>query len=365
MAKKASYYDSVDYSLADPVKILAQIEGRKTSKNLPSGIKEVKSTRGESAYVFNMGDVYGALVQEGLGTKSLITQSIYTETGKSYFAAIAQDTVAAVINDLVSVGATPVAINAYWSSSSYKWLSDKKVAKDLIEGWRTACDKAGVAWGGGETQSLKGIITQGSLELAGSAFGIIKPKKRLVNENNIKAGDVILLLESSGVHANGISLMRQLALKLKDGYQTELSDGSIFGEAILTPSHIYARTINDYFNQGIKIHYISNITRHGWRKIMRATPSFTYFLDKIPEVPEIFKFIAEQTGSDDYEMYGNYNMGAGYAVYLSPESAMKALHIAKKSGLNSWIAGVVKEGPKQVIVQPKNLIFKAGSLEIR
>jgi len=351
--------------MADPAKILAQQEGRKTSKNLPTGIKEVKGTRGESAYVFDMGSMYGALVQEGLGTKSLITQSVYTETGKSYFAAIAQDTVAAVINDLISVGATPVVTNAYWSSSSYKWMGNNDVTGDLIRGWREACDKAGVVWGGGETQSLKGIINSGALELAGSAFGIIKPKTRLIKEENIREGDQVLLLESSGVHANGISLIRQLAEQLKDGCQTKLADGTLFGETILTPTHIYAHIIDELLSQGIEIHYLSNITGHGWRKIMRATPAFTYLLDKIPEVPEVFKFIAKHTNSSDYEMYGNFNMGAGYAVYLPAEDVPRAQLIAKKNGLKSWAAGLVKSGPKQVIIKPKNLVFTADSLNIR
>lgn len=363
--KKISYHKLVNYSLADPAKVLAQKEGLKTSKNLPFGFKEVEGTRGESAYVFDMGNMYGALIQEGLGTKSLIAQSIYEETGKSYFGAIAQDTVATFINDLISVGATPVVSNAYWSSISYQWLADRKLTEDFIKGWRVACDMAGVVWGGGETQSLPGIITGNVLELAGSAFGVVKPKSNLVSEKNIKTGDVILLLESSGVHANGISLIRELAASLKDGYQTKLDDGSLFGESVLLPTHIYASVIRDFFDQGIKIHYLSNITGHGWRKLMRANTPFTYVLDSTPRVPEIFNFIAKASGNNEAEMYGNYNMGAGYVVYLSMKDVPKAQRIAEKHGLKSWLAGKVQKGPKQVIIKPKNIIFEAESLDIR
>ncbi|MEJ0072909.1 MAG: hypothetical protein WDN27_02360 [Candidatus Saccharibacteria bacterium] len=100
--RKLSYHTSVDYALADPMKILAQKEGLATRANMPEGFTELDGTRGESAYVFSMGDSYGAFVQEGLGTKSLIAQAIYESTGVSYFAQIAQDTVACVINDLIS-----------------------------------------------------------------------------------------------------------------------------------------------------------------------------------------------------------------------------------------------------------------------
>ena len=147
MTEGLSYHKLVDYKTADPAKVLAQREGQATSSNMPDGYAEVPGTRGESAYVFDMGDLYGALVQEGLGTKSLVARDVYEKTGRSYFPAIAQDTVAAVINDLVSVGATPVALNAYWSSSSYEWLGDTGLAEGFIRGWRAACDLAKVTWG--------------------------------------------------------------------------------------------------------------------------------------------------------------------------------------------------------------------------
>ncbi|MEK7152327.1 MAG: phosphoribosylformylglycinamidine cyclo-ligase, partial [Patescibacteria group bacterium] len=127
---KLAYHTSVNYAQADPAKILAQTEGKATAGNLPFGFKEVEGTRGESAYVFDMGEMYGALVQEGLGTKSLIAQAVYEKTGRPFFAAIAQDTVACIINDLVSVGATPVVLNAYWSAGSYDWLTDPTLTTD-------------------------------------------------------------------------------------------------------------------------------------------------------------------------------------------------------------------------------------------
>jgi phosphoribosylformylglycinamidine cyclo-ligase len=365
MTKKMSYHSSVNYSLADPAKVLAQQEGKKTASNLPFGFSEVEGTRGESAYVFDMGESYGALVQEGLGTKSLIAQDVYAETGKSFFAATAKDTVATFVNDLVSVGATPVVTNAYWSSGSYDWLADKKLTEDFITGWRAACDEAGITWGGGETQSLSGIVGNGVLELAGSAFGVVKPKSELVTEKNLQAGDTILLIESSGVHANGISLTREIAAKLTEGYQTKLPSGALYGETLLAPTHLYAKLLRALFAAGLDIHYLSNITGHGWRKIMRATAEFTYEIEEIPPVAEIFDFIAKQSGNDTEEMYGNYNMGAGYAVYLPKADAEKAQTIAKELGLQSWLAGTVKAGPKQLIIKPLDITYGGETLEVR
>jgi phosphoribosylformylglycinamidine cyclo-ligase len=365
MTRKMSYHQSVNYEQADPMKVLAQKEGLATAKNMPFGFSEVQGTRGESAYVFQMGGTYGAIVQEGLGTKSLVAQSVYEKTGESHFAAIAQDTVATVINDLVSVGATPVVINAYWSSSSYAWLTDSKLATDFIKGWRTACDKAGAVWGGGETQSLPSVVAEGALEFAGSGFGMIMDETHLVQGKNLQDGDAIVLIESSGPHANGISLIREIAAGLPEGYQTKMADGSVFGEAVLTPTHLYAELIAALQVADIDIHYLSNITGHGWRKLMRAEAEFTYHLNEVTPVHEVFSFIAEQAGNDLTEMYGNYNMGAGYAVYVPFDQAESVTEVAKSCGLKAWHAGTVKQGPKQVVIEPLGITFAGDSLEVR
>jgi phosphoribosylformylglycinamidine cyclo-ligase len=365
VANKLDYHKSVNYSQADPMKVLAQNQGLATAQNMPFGFQEVAGTRGESAYVFQMDDSYGAFVQEGLGTKSLIAQTIYEQTGEVHFASIAQDTVACVINDLVSVGATPVVLNAYWSSSSYEWLTDQTLAEEFIKGWRTACDLSRVVWGGGETQSLSGLVEAGRLEFAGSAFGVIKSAKHLVQGKNLRAGDAIVLVKSSGVHANGISLIRELAAQLTDGYQTKMADGSSFGETALTPTYIYSELVLALQTADLDIHYLSNITGHGWRKLMRAVEEFSYIITEVPELPEIFQFIGAQAGNDLREMYGNYNMGAGYAVYLPAEQAARVVEVAAQCGLQAWVSGTVEAGPKQVIIKPLDITFAADSLEVR
>lgn len=365
MGKKLSYHDNVNYDIADPAKVLAQKEAAATAKNMPFGFKEVNGTRGESAYVFDMGDSYGALVQEGLGTKSLIAQKIYVDTGVSHFKAVAKDTVATFINDLISVGATPVVSNAYWSSSSYDWLGDKELVEDFITGWREACDEAGIVWGGGETQSLNGIIKDGVLEFAGSAFGVIKPKTELIGDEKLQDGDSIVLLASSGVHANGISLARKIAENLNEGYTTKLSSGESYGEALMVPTYLYSKAIRKMFAKGLDLHYLSNITGHGWRKIMRARADFKYVINAAPPAQEVFDFIASRSGNSEKEMYGNYNMGAGYAVFLPENQAEKAVETAKSCGIDAWVSGHVEKGEKSLEIVPKKIIFSGDSLSVR
>jgi phosphoribosylformylglycinamidine cyclo-ligase len=365
MPERLQYHRLVDYETADPAKVLAQRQGQATSSNMPYGYSEVVGTRGESAYVFDMGDVYGALVQEGLGTKSLIAREVYEITGKSHFAAIAQDTVAAVINDLVSVGARPVALNAYWSSSSYEWLGDAGLTEGFIRGWRAACDLAKVAWGGGETQSLPGVVVPGALEFAGSAFGVIKDKKRLIQGKALRPGDAIVLIASNGVHANGISLVRDIASRLEAGYQSELADGTELGATVLRPSHIYAELVASLIDSHVEVHYLSHITGHGWRKLMRSAEELSYVINSLPPVPEVFNFISDHARSDRREMYGNYNMGAGYAVYVQEIHADRVISVAAECGLQSWLAGRVEAGPRQVVIEPLGIVFGGSTLGVR
>lgn len=356
----------VNYDAMDPVKRLAQLRARATSENLNRfGMKEIGASRGESAFVWDEGDSYKAFVIEGLGTKNLVADEVRKFSGKTHYDAIAQDTVAMIVNDLVVVGAQPQVINAYFAVGKSDWFSDEERAKDLVEGWAKACNMAGAVWGGGETPTLKGIIEPDTIDLSGSAVGIVKPKERLTLGDKLTPGDAIFLVDSSGIHANGLTLARTIASKIPEGYKTLLSDGKTYGESLLIPTHIYAKLISDLFDAGIDIHYMVNITGHGWRKIMRANRDFSYVIDKIPQPQPVFKFIQEQSGNDDQEMYGNFNMGAGFAIFMPQAQVEMAQKIAIGNGLNSLKAGYIDKGSRQVLIRPKGIVFKGETLGVR
>lgn len=367
MTKKISYESSgVNYSSMDPVKKSAQKAATSTSHNLDKfGFKELSGSRGDSAYVWDEGDCYKAFVMEGLGTKNLVADETRKISGKTYYDAIAQDVVAASTNDLLVVGAQPMVVNAFWGLGKSEWLDDEERTRDLVEGWAKACNLAGASWGGGETPTHKGIVYPDVIDLGSACVGIIKPKERLTLGDKIQSGDSIILIESSGIHANGLTLARKIAEQLPEGYATKLNDGRIYGEALLAPSHIYAKTISSLFDQNIDLHYMVHITGHGFRKIMRAKKDFTYVIDKLPNSDPLFEFIKEKSGMSDEDMYGTFNMGAGFAVMLPSDQAEKAVEIIKESGFNSWIAGKVEEGEKQVIIKPLNITFRSESLNIR
>jgi phosphoribosylformylglycinamidine cyclo-ligase len=173
------------------------------------------------------------------------------------------------------------------------------------------------------------------------------------------------LIEANGVHANGISMTRQIAAQLPEGYDTKLPSGTSYGESLLRPTHLYAKAVDEVFRAGVEVHYLSNITGHGWRKIMRATAKFTYRMTFTPEADELFDFIAENSGNSEEEMYSNYNMGAGYAVYVPASQTKKTVEAIKKVGLTAWDAGRVEAGPKQVIIEPKNITYSGERLGVR
>lgn len=355
-----------NYDTKDPIKKLAQTAARQTSKN-PKRVNflEVAETRGESAYVFKVGNQYFATVVEGLGTKNLIADAMRKITGKTYYDAIGWDTVATITNDLVSVGAKPLVIHAYWAIEDNTWLQDKQRMQDFIAGWKAGCDVSGASWGGGETATLKGIIEPQTVDLGGSALGVIKSKNTIITDQNLIIGDRIVLIKSTGVNCNGISLTRAISKKLPNGYATKLPSGKMYAEALLTKTNIYAKAVGDLISAGIKIHYISNITGHGFRKIMRSTKKYTYVIEKIFEPQEIFNFVQKYAGLNTYEMYHTYNMGQDYAIFVSPKDVKKTQEIIAINKFESIDAGYVKSGPRQVVIKPKNITFTSETLDLR
>lgn len=367
MARKISYSKvGDDYSTKDPIKILAQKSASDTAKNLlTNNFSEIKETRGESAYVWKQGDIYMASVIEGLGTKNVIADEMRKVTGKTYYDIVAHDTVATIINDLVSVGATPLVLHAYWAIENNKWLADEQRMKDFISGWKKACDISGVSWGGGETPTLRGIMKKNQVELGGSAVGIITHKRRLVVGSKLVDGDQIIVIKSNGMNANGASLLRQLAKNLPQGYESKLPSGKMLGEAILSRSNIYAKLVKSLLDANIDVHYLSNITGHGLRKIMRANREFTYVIEKIIEPPELFGYIQKEAKMSDADAYGTFNMGMDYAVFTPPKHVMKSLKIIQDNGFTALHAGYIKKGDKKVIIKPRNITFESNSLGVR
>ena len=356
----------VDYAKIDPLKVAAQRAARETAGNLARhGIAELPASRGESAYVVDMGGMLIASITECLGTKVLIAEPMRKLTGKTYFDTLAQDTLAMAVNDLITVGATPMFVQAYWAAGSSEWFTDAERAHDLVAGWKKACDTCGVAWGGGETPSLVGVVNPDTIDLAASCTGVVPSKDRLTLGDHMAPGDVIVLLAASGIHANGVSLARKLAGSLEEGYGAKTADGRLFGDALLDPTPLYAPVTEAIFAAGVIPHYCANITGHGWRKVMRHNAALTYRFHQVPPVPPVLAFIQAKAGMSDAEAYGTFNMGAGFALMVAPGDADKTIAAAQSVGVTAWAAGTVEAGPKRVVIEPLGITYEAADLELR
>ncbi|HQA34485.1 MAG TPA: AIR synthase-related protein [Casimicrobium huifangae] len=356
----------VNYDQVDPVKLLAQQSARATAVQLAQhGVSEIAASRGESAYVVDAGPFFLASIVECLGTKILVADAVYRETGKSFYGAIAQDTIAMAVNDLITVGATPLVVQAYWAAGGSDWFADRQRASDLIAGWKAACDVCGVSWGGGETPALAGVVEGGTIDLGASCTGIVQPKSRLSLGDKLAAGDAIVLLASSGIHANGVSLARKLAERLPQGYQTDVGNGQRFGEAILAPTVLYVPVTEALARAGVDVHYCVNVTGHGWRKLLRHPSALTYRIHTVPPVPPVLAFMQREAKLDNTEAYGTLNMGAGFAFFVRPDQAEQTVAIAKACGVDAWVAGQVEAGPKQAIIEPIGVTYSADDLKLR
>jgi phosphoribosylformylglycinamidine cyclo-ligase len=356
----------VSYDLIDPLKVAAQRAAAATGAHLGRhGFSEVCDSRGESAYVVDAGPLYLASIVECLGTKALVADDMARLTGKTWYDSIAQDTIAMAVNDLITVGATPLVVQAYWAAGGSDWFKDEARAQALTAGWKKACDTCAVAWGGGETPALAGVVADGRIDLAASCTGIVSPKSRLSLGEKLGPGDAIVLLASSGIHANGLSLARKLAERLPRGWLTDIGNGQSYGEAVLAPTTLYSPVTEALATADIIPHYCANITGHGWRKLMRHSKALTYRFTALPAKTSVLDFIQRECGLDDREAYNTFNMGAGFALYLAADDAVRAVDIARALGVPALVAGRVEEGAKRVLIEPLGIEFGGDELQLR
>jgi phosphoribosylformylglycinamidine cyclo-ligase len=371
----------VDYETLDAGKRLAIAGALSTSALLEGrGGRALDASRGEPAFVFELGGRTLAFVVEGLGTKSVIARQVLEGQGINRFGDVAYDTVAAILNDLCCVGALPLVVNAYFATGASEWYREGERGAALIEGWRKACVDAGCTWGGGESPSLPGLLDEREIELAGAAVGAVPVGRGALLGEELEPGDEIVLVASSGLHANGASLARLLAGRLPDGYATELAADrttsdltttstagagtTTLGEALLEPSVMYVGLVAALLAQDLPLRYISHITGHGLLKLMRPSRALTYRIERLPPVPPVLSFLVGQARLDAHAAYSTFNMGSGYALYCAPGAGERVVAIAEGLGLGALLAGHVEEGPRQVILEPVGVRFAGEELEL-
>lgn len=412
------YSLDVNYTLVDKLKVAAQEAARRTSKNMERwGFREITGSRGESCYMF---EYIGkqpmpplGFVIEGLGTKNramdafveqldfvcktLESNRIYSirknqskQAGDaSYFEYVnlrerispyfnaAVDTSMMIFLDMASTGVMPIVLGAHYAAGASEWFKDDRHIQDYCKGMVFVCNEVGCTWGPGETPVLTNVVHADSAVLDGASFGLLIAKEPILGQN-IKPGNKIIFVESSGLHANYLSGARRLADSLEAGYMTLLSDGTPFGQAISKPTVVeYVPFLESLMLHNIKINYIVPITGHGLRKIMRARKPFTYRIDKLAPLSPLFQFMIEGLGlkGEDgaKEAMGGMNLGQGIALFVEADQECFILSQAGIRGMHAWVGGIVEDGPRQVIIENPDPIFEVNgkivfpedSMEIR
>lgn len=259
---------------------------------------------------------------------------------------IGQDCVAMCVNDIICCGAKPLFFLDYMSL----WKNIPEMVASIVKGVADGCIKAGCALVGGETAEMPGLYAENEYDLAGFSVGIVD-KEKMINPNNIEVGDVVIGLQSSGVHSNGFSLVRKVfnvnEENLKE-YKQEL--GKTLGEALIEPTKIYVKPVLKLLEE-VKVKGISHITGGGFYENMprMLNEKVALNIDKNSyEVPNIFKLIQKEGNIPERDMYNTFNMGIGMAIIVSKEEKEKALEILKEAGETAYVIGEVIEGNKEI-----------------
>ncbi len=372
MAESSMKYSGVvDYEKLDPFKEEAMRRAANTF-GYPNrlGIRLLEESVGSTAAVFELDDMPGAYIAfgvEGLGTKNLIAEAMAEKerigegiglNREMLFAGIGQDEMAMTLNDLGAVGTMPVAFEPIHASGDSSYFDDGDKIEGLLGGYDIGARIAKVAIPGGETPTLKGIVDPTTLDIAGSSWGIIRPKSRLVLGQHMEAGLRIYGVSSSGIHSNGVSLARKIAEKLPEGYFTKIAPIASIGEVLLRPTYIYTPVIELIFDEGVDARYIQPITGHGWAKIMRHKKPFRYVIENVPEPQEVFKLMQESGPVTDEEAYKTWNMGVGLVVFAPQSDARKLSAACSRCGLMCYDMGYVESGDKEVVIAPLDITYK-------
>jgi phosphoribosylformylglycinamidine cyclo-ligase len=265
---------------------------------------------------------------DGVGTKVVIANMM-----KKYNT-IGIDCVAMNVNDVICIGATPISFVDYIASNK----NDQQIFKKIVEGLVKGAKKSAMPIVGGETAIMPDVIEgKGfAFDLAGMVVGILD-KKDIILGNKIKTGDVIIGVNSSGIHSNGYSLARK-ALLTKYSVKDKVKGVGIIGDALLKPTEIYTNPVLE-MNQKCKINGLAHITGGSFTKLLRLK-NIGYQIDSLPKIPPIMKLIEEQ-GVREEEMYKTFNMGVGFCIIAPKDQMNKIKSIFKKYKISSQQIGQV------------------------
>ena len=344
--------DQVVQSLADITEQFRQ------TWNVPKGqTGSVRLDFGLFANVIEIGNNKGiAMTTDGVGSKVLIAQRM----GK--YDTIGIDCIAMNVNDLLCVGATPLAMVDYIAVQTLDPGCLGELAKGLTEG----ALRAGISIPGGEIAQVKDVIKSEAgkegegFDLAGSAIGIVD-LDRIVVGDRVCPGDVIIGIESNGVHSNGLTLARKAIGTDVSLYEKTFPElGRSLGEALLQPTHIYTQEVLPLLDpeQDIDVKALAHITGDGFLNLSRVPSRVTFVIETFPSPPPIFSLLQQLGGIADPEMFEVFNMGIGFCLVVPDSQADRTLELVSRFGKQAYRLGHVTDRNRedwQVVIHTPDL----------
>ncbi len=257
------------------------------------------------------------------------------------------DCVAMCVNDIACAGGEPLFFLDYIACGKNE---PEKIAT-IVKGVADGCKMAGAALIGGETAEMPGFYPVDEYDLAGFAVGIVD-QKQLITGAELKAGDTLIGIASSGIHSNGYSLVRKVFRMQRETLDTYYESlGATLGDTLLTPTKIYVKTLQSLKNGGVKVKACSHITGGGfYENIPRMLPEGICAMVKKNsyDVPPIFKMLSKDGDIAEHIMYNTYNMGLGMVIGVDSQDADKAVKLIEEAGEKACIIGEAVTGTKGV-----------------
>ncbi len=331
----------------------------KQTHELRTGLRgSVALESGYFATVLDLGQKQGlALSTDGVGTKILLAEMM------DKYDTVGIDCIAMNVNDLLCVGAEPIALLDYLAVQQADERLLSELGKGLLEGAR----QANISIPGGELAQVKDMLKgerEGyAFDLVGTAVGLVD-MDRLIIGQNIADGDALIGFASSGLHSNGFSLARRVLLDEAGFKLDQVIDelGKPLGEVLLEPTRIYVPQIMAMLKTQLKIKGMAHITGDGLFNLTRFKKEVGFFIDFMPDAPPIFNLIQKCGKISQAEMYKVFNMGIGFCIIVPYEQARLAVSLGQELGVEAFVMGsAVEDKQRKIVVYPHKLVGRGGN----
>jgi len=321
---------TADAAVAGLVRALGAIDLGRPSRQVP--------LPGHYASVIKLDERNGiALSTDGVGTKLLVAEQL------GRFDSVGIDCIAMNVNDVICVGAEPLAMLDYIAVPS----ADPAICEQIGVGLARGAELAGIEIPGGELAQLGDLVS--SVDLSGACFGTVALAE-IVDGSAVVAGDAIIGIPSSGIHSNGYTLARSAldGIPLEEDPEGRL--GRPLGDELLEPTAIYVKAVLELLRSEVAVHGLAHITSGGLGNLLRlAAEGVSYAVDSPLPVPPIFELVAERGGVGDDEMHDVFNMGCGFCVVVPASDTEVALELLRRHHPGADRIGGAVEGSSEIL----------------